>query len=46
MARRLLQSRQFSCSELHDGADSVVRAKQETMDDNELEDNIKVRGWC
>ena len=42
MAKRLLQSRQFSCSELQDGSTAVVRAKQETMNDDELEENIKV----
>ena len=42
MANRLLQSRQFSCSELQDGSTAVVRAKQETMNDDELEENIKV----
>ena len=45
MSRRmLLQSRQFSCSELGDGSRELVATKQETLNDDDLEANIKARG--
>ena len=40
MGKRLLQSRQFSCSELEEGHDGLLQAKLEE-DDTSLEDHIQ-----
>lgn len=43
MSRKLLKSRQFSCSELNQGCQALLEAKQEKMNDSELDSNIKAR---
>ena len=42
-SRKLLKSRQFSCSELHEGCKALLEAKQEKMNDDELESSIQAR---
>ena len=44
MSRKLLQSRQFSCSELSEGAKALVATKQESLNDDELDASIQARG--
>ena len=43
LSKRLLKSRQFSCSELADGCQALVATKKEDLNDDDIDDSIKAR---